>query len=207
MKSTPMNAARALFATAMLAMLAACSVLPKQVDIATYTALSRITPDPAWPQARAQLTIARPSAERMLADSRIVVRPTPGELQVYHGASWAESPPEMVQRSLLQLLEDSGRLKGVATHDGGFSSDFDLAMDIRRFDSDYAGSATPSAVVEIAARLVASDGHVVAFRVFRAETPATSSAIPAVTQAFQQSLAKDSGDIAGWALAAMAGAH
>ncbi len=206
MKSLPMNTMRTL-AAAMLAILAGCGILPKHEDITTYTAMSRVTPDPSWPQARAQLVIARPTAERMLTDPRIVVRPAPGELQVYHGATWAESPPEMVQRSLLQTLEDSGRLKGVATRGGGLSSDYELTMDIRRFDSDYAGGATPTAVVEIAARVVANDGHAVAFKVFRAEAPASSTAIPAVAQAFQQALAKDSQDIAGWVLGAVAGAR
>ncbi|MBS0214246.1 MAG: membrane integrity-associated transporter subunit PqiC [Proteobacteria bacterium] len=204
MKFLPMNITRALGVAAMLTMLASCSVLPKHEDIAIYTALSQATPNPAWPQARAQLSIARPTAERMLADPRIVVRPAPGELQVYSGATWAEPPPEMVQRSLLQLLEDSGRLKGVATRGGGLNSDYELATDIRRFDSDYAGGNTPNAVVEIAARLVSNDGRVVAFRVFHAEIPAASTAVPAVAQAFQQALAKDSQDIAGWALAAIA---
>ncbi|MGG6461955.1 ABC-type transport auxiliary lipoprotein family protein [Solilutibacter silvestris] len=204
MKSTPMKITRALAAIAMLALLAGCSILPKHEDITIYTAVAQSAPSPSWPQVRAQLAIARPTAERMLADPRIVVRPSPGELQVYRGATWAEPPPEMVQRSLLQLLEDSGRLKGVATRGGGLSSDYELATDIRRFDSDYAGGNAPNAVVEIAARLVSNDGRVVAFRVFHAETPATSTAVPAVAQAFQQSLAKDSQDIAGWALGTMA---
>lgn len=205
MKSEQMKILRALAVAAMLVVLAGCSVLPKHEDITTHTAVSQITPNPAWPQVRAQLAIARPTAERMLADPRIVVRPSPGELQVYHGASWAEPPPEMVQRSLLQLLEDSGRLKGVATRGSGLSSDYELAMDIRRFDSDYAGGTTPNAVVEIAARLVSNDGRVVAFHVFHAEAPAASTAVPAVVEAFQQALAKDSFDIAGWTLGAIAG--
>ncbi|MBW8823989.1 MAG: membrane integrity-associated transporter subunit PqiC [Xanthomonadales bacterium] len=204
MKSTQMKTTRTLAVVAMLAMLAGCSILPKREDFAIHTAVTHATPDPAWPQVRVQLVIARPTAERMLADPRIVVRPSPDELQVYHGATWAESPPEMVQRSLLQLLEDSGRLKGVATRGGGLSGDYELAMDIRRFDSDYAGGATPNAVVEIGARLVSKDGSVVAFRVFRADAAASSTAVPAVVQAFQQALAKDSQGIAGWALGAMA---
>ena len=204
MKSMPMKRLRVLSVIAALAILGACSILPKQQDMSIHSALSRVTPDPSWPQVRAQLVIARPTAERMLADSRIVVRPTPGELQVYHGATWAEPPPEMVQRSVQQVLEDSARLKGVAMRGGGINGDYDLAMDIRRFDSDYAGGATPNAVVEIAARLVANDGSVVAYRLFHAEAPASSTAVPAVAQAFQQALAKDSTDIAGWALAAMA---
>lgn len=207
MKPMQMKMARILAATALLAMLAGCSILPKHEDISTYSAMAKATPDPAWPQVAAQLILARPTAERMLADPRIVVRPAPGELQVYHGAAWAESPPEMVQRSVLQLLEDSGRLKGVAMRGGGLNGDYELSMDIRRFDSDYAGGATPSAVVEIAARLVAVDGRVVAFKVFRAESPAAGTTVPAVAQAFQQALAKDSTDIAGWALRSMAGAR
>ena len=207
MKPMQMKMARILAVTALLAMLGGCGVLPKHEDISTYSAIAHATPDPAWPQVGKQLIVARPTAERMLADPRIVVRPAPGELQVYHGATWAESPPEMVQRSVLQLLEDSGRLKGVAMRGGGLSGDYELSMDIRRFDSDYAGGATPNAVVEIAARLVASDGRVVAFKVFRAESPAADTAVPAIAQAFQLALAKDSQDIAGWALQSMAGAR
>ena len=37
---------------------------------------------------------------------QIVVRPTPQEMQVYKGASWAQRPGEMVERSLLRLLDD-----------------------------------------------------------------------------------------------------
>ena len=207
MKSMRTKTARVLSTIAALAMLAGCSVLPKQEDITIHSALSRIAPDPAWPQVRAQLLVTRPTADRMLGDPRIVVRPALGELQVYHGATWAESPPEMVQRSVLQLLEDSGRLKGVAARGGGISGDYELAMDIRRFDSDYAGGTAPNAVVEIAARVVATDGNVVAYRLFHAEVPATSTAVPAVVQAFQQALAKDSSDIAGWTLGALAKRH
>ncbi|PNS09235.1 ABC-type transport auxiliary lipoprotein family protein [Solilutibacter silvestris] len=204
MKSIRMKRLRFLSAIAALAMLGGCSILPKQQDMTIHSALSHVAPEPSWPQVRTQLVIARPTAERMLADPRIVVRPTPGELQVYHGAVWAEPPPEMVQRSVLQVLEDSGRLKGVAVRGGDINGDFNLAMDIRRFDSDYAGGATPNAVVEIAARVVSNDGSVIAYRLFHAEAPASSAAVPAVAQAFQQALAKDSADIAGWALGAMA---
>ena len=77
-------------------------------------------------------------------------------------------------------------------------------MDLRRFDADYAGGATPSAVIEVSASLIRGEqNQVVGQRLFRASTPAASTAIPDVSRAFEQSLAEVGGQVSGWSLQQM----
>ena len=74
-------------------------------------------------------------------------------------------------------------------------------MDIRRFDADYAGATSPSAVVEVSASLLhASDNIVVGSRVFRQSVPAAATDLPSVVRAFEQALNGLGHDIGGWVL-------
>src|SRR5690606_4124847 len=96
-----------------------------------------------------QLSINPPTAPRTVDTYRIVVRPTPGELQVYGGASWARAPSDMVEDVVLRALEDSGHIPGVARRGVGIAPDFRLLLDLRRFEADYAGGSLPVATIEI----------------------------------------------------------
>ncbi|HSR64971.1 MAG TPA: ABC-type transport auxiliary lipoprotein family protein [Xanthomonadaceae bacterium] len=166
-----------------------------------YSPEPAVQVDPAWPAADWQLTIDRPEAGRLLDGTRIAVRPSPGELQVYKGASWARSPADQLEDAVLRSLEDSGRLRGVARQGAGIAADYALAMELRRFDSDYAGAPLPTAVVEVSAKLISGDRSVVASRVFvqRMRAPATDAA--AVSDTLGRALAQVAHDIDGWVLA------
>jgi cholesterol transport system auxiliary component len=159
------------------------------------------SPDPAWPAVSWQLSIARPSAPRMLDSSRIAVSPVPGELQVYANASWASAPGEMLEDSVLRTLEDSGKLPAVARQGSGIGADYRLVLDIRHFEADYAGAATPSALIEVNAKLLHTiDQSVIGTRTVRHAVPATGTEIARVADAFGQALQATSRDIAGWVL-------
>ena len=110
---------------------------------------------------------------------------------------------------MLRTLEDSGRIGAVARLETGLRADFKLALDVRRFEADYAGQPLPAATVEVSAKLLdARDQRVVASRVFLHAQPATGTAVPAVAAAFGQALDALAGDIAGWTLASgQADAH
>ena len=86
-----------------------------------------------------------PTAARTVDTFRIAVRPVPGELQVYAGASWARAPSDMIEDVIMRTLEDSGRIPGVARRGSGVAPDYRLLLDLRRFEADYAGAAIPSA--------------------------------------------------------------
>ncbi|MEQ1511781.1 MAG: ABC-type transport auxiliary lipoprotein family protein [Lysobacteraceae bacterium] len=183
------------------AWLTSCGILPKQETLALYRPEPTIAVDAAWPQAKWQLQIARPYADDTHDSARILVRPQPGELQVYKGAAWTQPAPDLVLDTLLRAFADSRRLAGVARRGEGVSAQYELLLDLRRFESDYDGNAMPSARIEIGARLVNNAGNrVVATRVFDVTTPADGTDVARINRAFAQGLSDTSTQLIGWTL-------
>ncbi|WP_396617636.1 ABC-type transport auxiliary lipoprotein family protein [Lysobacter soli] len=201
--STLARHARIALASGLLLGLAGCSILSdKPRDPTTIFAPEpAVKADASWPKVDWQLVIAPPAAARIVDSLRIAVRPTPGELQVYRGAQWARPPSDMLVDTVLRALEDSGRIGGVARQGTGVAGEYKLFFEVRRFESDYSGGAVPSATVEVSAKLLhVPQQKVAASRVFLQATPAASAAVPDVARAFEQSLSKIGGEIAGWTL-------
>ena len=196
-----MSMQRTLVAMTLVFGLAGCSLIPEKEPLALYSPAAKVAPDPAWPSVHWQLQIPRPLAPELVDSPRIVVRPAPGELQVYKGAVWAEPAPDLVQDAVLHAFEDSGRIGGVARRGSGVAGDYELLLDLRRFDSDYAGGASPRAEVEITAKLVANRSNmVIANRTFRQTAQAGGTAVGSVAQAFDSALSAVVADIVGWTL-------
>lgn len=184
-------------------LLAGCSVLgSKQTDPVTiYAPQIAVTPDPAWPTVDWSLVIAKPTAARVVDSPRISVRPVPGELQFYKGTAWSQSTTDLLQDAVQRTLEDSGRIAAVSSADAGILGDYRLVLDVRRFESDYAAQAIPTATIEVSAKLVQQRSQrVVASRTFLQAQPAASVDVPQVVAAFEQSLTRLTHDVAGWTL-------
>ena len=200
----PAAAARALGGGGLLALaLAGCSLLGggEREPVTIYAPDPRVTVDASAPAVDWQLAMAAPQAARIVDSVRIAVRPTPGELEVYRGASWAKPPPDMLQDALLRALEDSGRIPAVARQGSGIAADYKLVLDVRRFEADYAGSAVPSAVIEFNAKLIHSgDQLIVAAHTFRHAEPASGTAVGLVADAFSRGLERVTGELAHWVL-------
>jgi len=183
------------------ASLAGCGILPKQETLAVYRPEPAIAVDGAWPQANWQLQIARPYADAMHDSARILVRPQPGELRVYKGAAWTQPAPDLVLDTLLRAFADSGKLNGVARRGEGVSAQYELLLDLRRFESDYDGGAKPSARIEIGARLVNNAGNrVVASRVFDVTVPTEGTDVVQVNRAFERAMSDVTAQLIGWTL-------
>ncbi|WP_425600324.1 ABC-type transport auxiliary lipoprotein family protein [Luteimonas deserti] len=166
-----------------------------------YAPDPRVQPDPAWPRAEWQLSLSPPTAARMIDSFRIAVRPTPSELQVYRGASWAKTPTDMLQDAVLRTLEDSGRMNAVARQGAGITADYKLVLDLRRFEADYAGNALPAATIEVNAKLIHNiDQTVVESRTFLVAQPASSTEVAQVVEAFGAALQSVGGEMTGWIL-------
>ena len=188
---------------ALLLLRGGCSLLGGgNRDLATiYAPDPKATIAPSAPTVDWQLVIAPPQAARMVDSLRIAVRPTPGEVQVYRGASWAKPPPTMVEDTLLRALEDSGRISGVARQGTGISPDYKLALELRRFESDYGGGPSPAATIEFNAKLIhVRDQLVVASRTFSRAEPAGGTAIPLVADAFSRGMEGLVGELGLWVL-------
>lgn len=183
-------------------LVAGCSVLGGSKEAPTIFAPEPgVEADATWPTVSWQLGTTRPSTARMLDSSRIVVSPMAGELQVYKDAAWARTPPDMLEDGVTRTLEDSGKIPAVARQGSGIGADYRLVMDVRHFEAVYAGASTPSAVIEVNAKLLhARDQAVVGNRTFRNVQPASGPEVARVAEAFTQALGTTSHDIAGWVL-------
>ena len=203
-----MNRLHIALATLLLPLAGCGSLLGPKETPTVYAPAPALDADPAWPRVDWQLIVARPDASGILDSARVAVRPVPGELQVYKGAVWVKPAPDIVQDALLRAMEDSGKLAGVTRRGGGIAADYDLAIDIRRFEADYQGGGAPSAVIELSASLIDNDANrIVGHRSFRAATPAAGTAIPEVSRAFERSLAQVVRELGGWSLQSMQGAR
>ncbi|MFD1070912.1 ABC-type transport auxiliary lipoprotein family protein [Luteimonas composti] len=183
--------------------LAGCSLLGggDREPSTIYAPDPRVTLDASAPTVEWQLALVAPQAARIVDSSRIAVRPLPGELQVYRGASWAKPPPDMLQDALLRALEDSGRIPAVARQGAGVFPDYKLLTDVRRFEADYAGKAVPAAVIEVNAKLVhGRDQSIVASRTFERVTPSAGTDIALVADAFSRGMEQLTGELALWIL-------
>ena len=202
--STPLRAGtRPLVAVALALALVGCSLLGggEREPTTIYAPDPRVTLDDSSPTVTWQLALASPQAARIVDSARIAVRPTPGEVQVYRGASWAKPPPDMLQDALLRALEDSGRIPAVARQGSGIAADYKLVMDVRRFEADYAGNAVPSAAIEFNAKLIHSgDQFIVASRTFRHVEPAAGTEVRLVAEAFSRGIERVTGELAHWIL-------
>ena len=179
----------------------ACALVGSKSETTVYAPDPRIAPDPAWPTVTWQLAIDHPEAARVVDSLRIAVRPTPGELQVYKGVTWAKTPSEQLEDVLLRGLEDSQKIAAVGREGTGLVPDYTLVTDLRRFEADYAGGAVPRATIEVNAKLLHTPGQdIVASRTFLQAVPADGTAAPQVAQAFQTALGTIGHDIAGWTL-------
>lgn len=203
-RGRPGGATRLAAGALLLLWLAGCSLLGggnERERSTIYAPDPRVEIDPSAPVADWQLSLSPPVGARSVDSFRIAVRPTPDELQVYRGAAWAKTPTDMLQDALLRALEDSGKLPSIARQGAGIAADYKLVIDLRRFEADYAGGATPAATIEFNAKLIHTiDQGIVDSRTFHAAEPAPGTDIALVVDAFSRSLAKVTGDLAHWIL-------
>jgi cholesterol transport system auxiliary component len=194
-------APRLLLAACAIALLApACGVLPKREPTRVFTPAHSATPVDG-PQVAWSLLVAKPVASQMLDSERISVRPGPGNVQVYKGASWSDPLPELVQAALLRAFEDSQKILTVARPGGGVRGRFQLVTELRSFESAYVSAGRPEATLELQAKLVDSrDGAVVAARAFSDHEPAATEDVGDVIAAFSRALDRTSAQVAGWTL-------
>ncbi len=187
-----------------LLLLSGCALLGggSRDDAVIYAPVPRVPVDPAWPSVQWQLSVTSPNAARMLDSTRIMVRPSANEVEVYKNASWAKRPSEMLLDTLLRALEDSGRIPAIARQGSGVSADYKLVLDLRRFESDYVQpGVAPLAVIEVNAKLLhASDQQVIAMHTFVQSESSASTAVPDVVTAFEKALGQISHSLAGWVL-------
>jgi cholesterol transport system auxiliary component len=151
-------------------------------------------------QARGSLVVALPTALRAIDSERVIVQPTPGEINYLAGARWSDRVPRLVQARIIEAFENSRRVRAVSREGEKLQADYKLDTEVREFGLLI--SPNQQAVVEISVRLVnARTGRVIATQVFTGRAEASSADGPSATAAINHAFGSVLIDLVSWATA------
>jgi phospholipid/cholesterol/gamma-HCH transport system substrate-binding protein len=170
--------------------------------LAIYDLTAPRTFPPAEKVPDAQLVIPDPTALSVLDSEKILIRSAAGVSSSLADAQWSDTVPKLLQTRLIQAFENAGTLPTVSRPVEGVTGDFQLLIDIRRFQ--IATAAEPAADIELAAKLLDGKGRIADTRVFRAAAPAAGMDAPAATTALDQAFGKAATELVLWTSRAIA---
>ena len=192
----------AFFLIALSALSGCITLIDEPPSITTYALQADAKPDATWPTVKWSLTVVRPNSNGFLDSNRISVRPNAYELQVYQGANWLDSLPDLIQTNLVESFENSGKIKSVSRQNSGVPAEVALLLDIRKFESVYTdGQKIPIVQIQIHAKVVEyPSNRVISSKTFSNEATPASKDIVDVVQAFETGLTTINQEMVGWTL-------
>ncbi|MGZ5934053.1 MAG: ABC-type transport auxiliary lipoprotein family protein [Rhizomicrobium sp.] len=142
------------------------------------------------PPAHWQLTVVLPESSDSLDTTRIMLLQPGGQMDYYANANWQDRLPFVVQGTLVEAFEASGRMPAVGRDTEGLKSDFLLVTDIRDFQARYdVPDTAPVAMVRIVAKVVAARTRTIVMSIdAHSEIQAGQNSVPSVVGAFNQAL-------------------
>ena len=168
-----------------LALISACSILPKAdpsdvYRLASAQATSQGTPV-SW-----SLRVTKPQTSEFLDSPRIAVVPNGDLISSYANSRWSDPAPVLLRNRLLDGLQRDGRVTLLSTDDTNLQADYELGGQLQAFQSEYRGNAV-EVVIRLDARLVrGSDQRILASRRFEVRQPVSDTQVPGVVAAFGQ---------------------
>ncbi|MEO0547464.1 MAG: ABC-type transport auxiliary lipoprotein family protein [Pseudomonadota bacterium] len=180
--------------------LSSCALLgrkpaPKDTYELTTPAVSASAPRAQ----RSQVLVKLPTALKAINSDRMILRPTPSSITYLAGAQWSDTVPRMVQAKLVAAFENTGSTRATALPGDGLVIDYQLVIDIRRFEIDQSG--TDQAQLEVSVKLLTDrTGLVRDTRVFRSAVPVRGSDNGDYVSAFDRAFASLTNDLVAWVL-------
>jgi len=185
---------------ASIALLAACSILPKAESPDIYRLPSTPLPHDSAPGVNWSLRVDTPNAERMIDSSRIAVLPQGNVVSVYQGARWSDTGTTLLRNRIIDGFRDNGRIAGLSSDESSLQADYSLAGDLRSFQSVYENG-QPVVVIRFDARLVRNSGlRIVASHRFDITQPVGGTSVPQVVAAFGQASDALAAQLVNWTL-------
>jgi cholesterol transport system auxiliary component len=165
----------------------------------TSSPAANSAPAVAW-----HLRIDTPKSSVFLDSTHIAVRRENNILQIFEGARWADSAPDLLHNNLMQYFNNSGKITTIAGLDNNTASDALLLLDIQQFEAVYTDKdRSASAVISVQANIqLQKTNRIIASKHFLVSIPAENKKIPAVMNAFDNALEQLSQDILSWTLTA-----
>ena len=183
-----------------LALISACSILPKAdpsdvYRLASAQATSQGTPV-SW-----SLRVTKPQTSEFLDSPRIAVVPNGDLISSYANSRWSDPAPVLLRNRLLDGFQRDGRVTLLSTDDTNLQADYELGGQLQAFQSQYRGSAV-EVVIRLDARLVrGSDQRILASRRFEARQPVSDTQVPGVVAAFGQAGDQLNKQVVDWVVA------
>jgi cholesterol transport system auxiliary component len=209
-----------------VALVSACSVLPKAEDLSIYqlppasalsassapvagaTSSSSVSTSPRRPGSGAatadwSLRVSTPQSSDLLNSTRILVQRDGTELGVYKGARWSDTAPKLFRNRLIDVFRADGNLAAVLGDTSRAQADRELTGDLLAFQTEYDASGAASAWVRFDAALVDTrSARVVATRRFEVTQPLQGGLqVPQVVDALGTATDELAAQIVAWALA------
>jgi cholesterol transport system auxiliary component len=103
------------------------------------------------------LAVGRPRAPVSLNTERIAVAGPDTRFDYYSGVRWAEPAPLMLQSLLVEALTADGRFATVVAAPSRVPSEYQLEIELRRFEASTDGRGPP--VVKVAMQVTLLDGR------------------------------------------------
>ncbi|MBO0496107.1 ABC-type transport auxiliary lipoprotein family protein [Pseudomonas sp. Marseille-Q1929] len=166
-----------------LALVSACSILPKPDPSDVY----RLAAAPATVQGTPvawSLRVTKPQTSEFLDSPRIAVVPNGDLISSYANSRWSDPSPVLLRNRLLDGFQRDGRVTLLSTDDTNLQADYELGGQLQAFQSEYRGTAV-EVVIRLDARLVrGSDQRIIASRRFEVRQPVSDTKVPAVVAGF-----------------------
>jgi len=143
----------------------------------------------------AQLVVPDPTAVAALDSERIQTASANGAYASVPDAQWSDTLPKLLQLKILRSLEDAGRFAGVSRPLEGLTTDFQLVLDVRKFQI----SPNLMAEVELGCKMLAANGRIIATRIFRASVAAEGLGAPAAVAALDKAFGQAGAELVSWA--------
>ena len=184
-----------------LRMLAGAAAIPAaacdpiiQASVGPPPRLFRLSPKSSFPadlpKSKWQLVVEQAYAPASINTSRIGLMQGQFRFNYFANANWVDRAPIMVQRLLIESLDNSGAIVGVGPEAIGLRPDFVLKPELREFQAHDEGDKHRVEVV-INARLVQlPERSIVAVEEFGAEATAPSGTLVPVVNAFDEALGR-----------------
>ena len=168
-----------------LALVSACSILPKPDPSDVYR-LASAQPTIQGTPVNWSLRVTKPQTSEFLDSPRIAVVPDGNLISNYANSRWSDPAPVLLRNRLLDGFQRDGRVTLLSTDETNLQADYELGGQLQAFQSEYRGKAV-EVVIRLDARLVRGrDQRIIASRRFEVRQPMSDAKVPAVVAAFGQ---------------------
>ncbi len=147
-----------------------------------------------------QLIVAQPQAGRDLDTDGMALLFNGREIRYLSGLRWNMSLPTLLQSKLVDAVQASGCLRGVADDTSGINATARLLCDVHQFSLQYTNEQqAPTAVVEFVLRLVDQrNGSLIGTKTVAARIPAAGTDTTNLVQAYEDALSAALDEAARW---------